>query len=735
MGSIKYYKNSQDEQATVESFNTSDYTNDTVNLQYETIKVDNPISITNGSNFYVDDVITSRLSYKHERLGNFSEATQPENINLYYLAPDGLEPIEDDQNFEKLEIVRAYKPGYNLIIAKPKNVKIPSLSDNSITKIVQNYYNLSFKVTNRLLIGEYSLYATLSIDNNKIDNKDGKQYGILQFDTPSGLWSDILKDGKNRPETANKFTNLSGPKGSIFKIYPPKVLSSFKEVKLASDPDSYYASSTGKRATIGDNIDYKLKFINSSIQDIDELSVIDILPYNGDTSIVANQEGKYPSRGSKFKTPLMGIENQDKFDIYYSTEEVKKTIEENKNVEWKSSVDDFSKVTMIKAVLKKGKVIKVGETASIVTYNRIENDRNILDGEKAFNSFAISVNNEKSYIEALKVDTSVNYEKKDVILEKIDKYDSSKKLEGAKFSLYESLNKDPILENITTNRNGLATIPNLEIGKKYYLKELVAPEGYVKDKEITEFTVTNDLNKIQIANLIKQKPLEPAKIDITVNKKWAGPKKDSINIKLFANGEEKKSVELNEENGWKHTFEGMPNVNNISDKEKIVYTVQEDKVEGYDSRIIKKSDNNFEILNVSQEKLDIPVEKKWVGGEGKEVLITLLEEGKETGNTIKLSKENNWKGKFNNLAKYNKETGEEIKYTISENKQNAYKTKLEGNSKDGYVVTNTKESSGGSGGNGGGTVSKRYVILASGDKYTDVLTATVLGNEKKCQFF
>ncbi len=176
----------------------------------------------------------------------------------------------------------------------------------------------------------------------------------------------------------------------------------------------------------------------------------------------------------------------------------------------------------------------------------------------------------------------------------------------------------------------------------------------------------------------------------------------------------------------------MPNVNNISDKEKIVYTVQEDKVEGYDSRIIKKSDNNFEILNVSQEKLDIPVEKKWVGGEGKEVLITLLEDGKETGNTIKLSKENNWKGKFDNLAKYNKETGEEIKYTISENKQNGYKTKLEGNSKDGYVVTNTKESSGGSGGNGGGTVSKRYVILASGDKYTDVLTATVLGNEKKC---
>ncbi|MEG0250834.1 cell wall-binding repeat-containing protein [Peptostreptococcus sp.] len=40
-------------------------------------------------------------------------------------------------------------------------------------------------------------------------------------------------------------------------------------------------------------------------------------------------------------------------------------------------------------------------------------------------------------------------------------------------------------------------------------------------------------------------------------------------------------------------------------------------------------------------------------------------------------------------------------------------------------------SNGGSGG-GGDTTSKNNVILASGDKYTDVLTATVLGNEKKC---
>lgn len=48
-----------------------------------------------------------------------------------------------------------------------------------------------------------------------------------------------------------------------------------------------------------------------------------------------------------------------------------------------------------------------------------------------------------------------------------------------------------------------------------------------------------------------------------------------------------------------------------------------------------------------------------------------------------------------------------------------------------YDENNQGGGDGGSGG-GGGSETKNYVILASGDKYTDVLTATVLGNEKKC---
>ncbi|MEG0250383.1 MAG: cell wall-binding repeat-containing protein [Peptostreptococcus sp.] len=632
------YKNSDEIEKYV--FRSSDYCQDNMMLQYEMIEKKNPITIENGSNFFIDEIVKTNISYKHTRQGNNSDATKPENLNIYYLVPDGLEPIENKDVFEKMEVVRGYKAGYNLVIASPKTVETPKILANETTRDVENKFPLDFKTTSRLLQGSYTIYSSLSFDNNKVDNKDGKQYGILQKDSPKNLWENILNDGKNRPEVKNRFTDFESVK---FKISPPKMLSSFKEVKMSSEADSYFSSSTGARSTIGDKIDYRFLFVNSSTQDVTQLSVIDILPYEGDKSIVPNQSGHYTDRGSKFKTHLIGVEGQEKFEIYYSTDIPKATIEENNQLNWKKDVDDLSKVTMIKAVLKDGQKIKVNEKASIVTHNEVENDDTILDGEKAFNSFAISTNNEKMYLEALKVDVLVNYQKKDVILNKVDKNDKNKKLENAEFSIYKDKDEKAILENIVTDRNGLATIPNLLIGKTYYIKETKAPEGYKKNESFIRLDVKNDLNDITIENIHETDVPELGNISISVNKNWIGEKKDSAKIKLLADGVEKETVVLDESNKWEHTFKDLAEYEDTEEKKKIDYTVSEEKIKGY------KSD-------------------------------------------------------------------------------------IKGNEKEGFIITNTKESSGGSGGSGGGSTDtgKNYVIIANGEKYTDVLTASVLANEKKC---
>lgn len=309
------------------------------------------------------------------------------------------------------------------IVVKPKTHESPDGSD-AVSNFSENRLELDFKVTERLDIGSYNIYSILSINNNKLDSKGDTQYGILQFDTPSGVWENFFDESndqlENKPIDPTKFTDFQS---DIFYIYPPKQLFVKKDVKLSSDPDENFASSIGNKGKLGTEIDYRWKIQNNSLQTIDKLALIDILPYNGDKAIVKNQDGVYTDRGSKFKTKLTGVrqEDSDKFNIYYSTDEVKENTHENYNADW-IKADEFNgnlaNVTMIKAILKDGEKIEKDEEYYIYTHNVIEDDISIKDGEKAYNSVAYSISapdeadSQTIFIEGLKTEVEVNYPKK-----------------------------------------------------------------------------------------------------------------------------------------------------------------------------------------------------------------------------------------------------------------------------------------------------------------------------------
>ena len=530
---MKYQKFHDDAEQTIYDTSARDYAKNYFQMQYEEIGRQNAINVTNGNQFFIGDAVRTELMYYHSRYGNFSEATMPENANLYYLVPDGLEPLSDSEYFTSIEVMRGYRDGYNLVVAKPKTMKTPVLGDGAINRSVLNSYVLVFTATERLEVGSYTIHACLSIDNNKIGvGQDGQQYGILQVDTPSGLWQDILKDAKNRPDDNTKFTDLYS---ATFKIYPPFVFSGIKQVKLSEEADSKYASSLGAKATIGDRIDYRWVLKNNSKKAIDTLTIIDILPFRGDRSLVVNDAGEYPSRGSSFKTPLLSVEENEKFDIYYSTDAVKTTAQKNNGATWSQTVDDMSKVTMIKAVLKPGQTIQSDEKCSIITHNQIETNNQIQDGEKAYNSFAMSTNGGNSFVEVLRTEVQVTFPKRDVILEKTDAKDTTKKLYHAVFSLYEEGTDHLIEENITTNHDGLATLPDLLVGKTYYLLETDAPEGYEKSDQKITFTVSEkntdaDVQKIEVTNTIEggNTPNPPVENtgNLTVTKTVSGSRGD-----------------------------------------------------------------------------------------------------------------------------------------------------------------------------------------------------------------
>ena len=180
---------------------------------------------------------------------------------------------------------------------------------------------------------------------------------------------------------------------------------------------------------------------------------------------------------------------------------------------------------------------------------------------------------------------------------------------------------------------------------------------------------------------------DTGKVSVPVKKAWIGPETEKVTVNLLADGEKVDTVELSAENDWQHLFAGMEQ---YKDGVEIKYTIQEIDINGYDSSITGTIENGFTITNVNIQKFDIPVIKKWVGEESGSVTIRLYADEIEI-KTITLSKENNWQDAFSELPVYDSTDGHEIKYSITEDSVEGYFSKIEGDQKSGYTVTNTKE--------------------------------------------
>lgn len=178
-------------------------------------------------------------------------------------------------------------------------------------------------------------------------------------------------------------------------------------------------------------------------------------------------------------------------------------------------------------------------------------------------------------------------------------------------------------------------------------------------------------------------------IDIPIKKVWENPRiphpnKVKVNLK---NGDTViDSITLSESNDWKGVFSNLPQ-RDASDAV-IDYTVAEDPVEGYSSKVTGDAERGFTVTNASTAKVSVPVEKKWVGPAAKKATVRLLADGEDAGQSIELNESNGWKGSFKGLPKYS-ESGSEVRYTVAEVPVEGYSSKVTGGAKDGFTVTNT----------------------------------------------
>ena len=188
----------------------------------------------------------------------------------------------------------------------------------------------------------------------------------------------------------------------------------------------------------------------------------------------------------------------------------------------------------------------------------------------------------------------------------------------------------------------------------------------------------------------------PGKTSVTVTKAWDdggdqdGVRPGTVKVQLYANGTASGDpVTLDEGNQWTHTWTGLFQKEGGQD---VVYTVGElDAPAGYTSAVSGDATAGFTVTNAhAPEVVGVPVAKVWVGGEAGPVTIHLLADGVDTGNTLTLTADGDWKGSFEGLPKY-KDHGTEIAYTISEDAVSGYTSQISGDAKGGFTVTNTKD--------------------------------------------
>jgi len=240
-----------------------------------------------------------------------------------------------------------------------------------------------------------------------------------------------------------------------------------------------------------------------------------------------------------------------------------------------------------------------------------------------------------------------------------------------------------------------------------------AEDGHIIDYTVKEEPLPGYIAEYRDDGIIINRSI----IDVPVEKKWIGKRKDKIDVTLYRTyqtenwddegnlvretiDEAVETVELNPANNWKHTFKDVYEfyISDSGQPSKYKYYVKETEITGYTSTVTGNQDDGYVITNENNvDRVSIPVEKKWNGDSLESVRVKLFADGEEV-QEIELNKANNWKHIFANLQKYDNNNNE-IKYTVKEvGEDNGYlesgdkrfKVLYDGSADSGFTILNDK---------------------------------------------
>lgn len=186
----------------------------------------------------------------------------------------------------------------------------------------------------------------------------------------------------------------------------------------------------------------------------------------------------------------------------------------------------------------------------------------------------------------------------------------------------------------------------------------------------------------------------PASSEFFVTKIWKdngnndGMRPDEITVTAHGSDGRSYTKKLNADNQWSVMFSNLPK---YADGKVIEYSLTEESVPGYTSSITRNG-KSFVLINTHvDETKNITITKAWNDGNNQDGLrpktITAVVNGSDgSARFVQLFEGQNWATNLNNLPKY--KNGTEIQYTVKENAIPGYETEIK-QTGDSYAITNS----------------------------------------------
>lgn len=186
----------------------------------------------------------------------------------------------------------------------------------------------------------------------------------------------------------------------------------------------------------------------------------------------------------------------------------------------------------------------------------------------------------------------------------------------------------------------------------------------------------------------------PASSEFFVTKIWKdngnndGMRPDEITVTAHGSDGRSYTKKLNADNQWSVMFSNLPK---YADGKVIEYSLTEESIPGYTSSITRNG-KSFVLVNTHvDETKNITITKAWNDGNNQDGLrpktITAVVNGSDgSARFVQLFEGQNWATNLNNLPKY--KNGTEIQYTVKENAIPGYETEIK-QTGDSYAITNS----------------------------------------------